>query len=189
MNVYDFDNTIYDGESTLHLFFFYLKKKPSLLKYMPKVLEAFSRYKKGLVTIDDMLNIYAPMIEKMALEVVDPENDPREFWDSHIKNIKPFYKEIQQDDDLIITASPDFTISEVCNRLGIKHFLSTTFNNETGKIERVCLKHNKVKAFFENYPDCEIENFYTDSPENDKPLMDIAKHAFVVNGDKITQVK
>ena len=53
----------------------------------------------------------------------------------------------------------------------------------------MCLKTNKVKAFFEEYPDCEIENFYTDSPENDKPLMDIAKHAFVVKGDKITQVK
>ena len=26
MNVYDFDNTIYDGESTLDLFFFYISR-------------------------------------------------------------------------------------------------------------------------------------------------------------------
>ena len=189
MNVYDFDDTIYDGESTLHLFFFYLKKRPALLRYMPKVIKAFVRYKKGLVSIDEMLNEYAPMIETMVHEVVDPINDPKEFWDKHMNNIKPFYKDIQQEDDLIITASPEFTIKEVCNRLGIKHFLCTTYNDETGKIDRICLKQNKVKAFFENYPDCEIEKFYTDSPENDKPLMDIATHAFVVKGNKITQVK
>lgn len=189
MNVYDFDNTIYDGESTLHLFFFYLKKKPTLIKFFPKVLNAFARYKKGLVSVDEMINTYAPMIEKIFVEVVDMENDPKEFWDKHMHNIKPFYKEIQKEDDLIITASPDYTISEVCKRLGIKHFLSTTYNKQTGKIERVCLKHNKVKAFSENYPNCEIENFYTDSPENDKALMDIAKHAFVVKGDKIIKVK
>ncbi len=189
MNVYDFDNTIYDGESTLHLFFFYLKKNSGLLKYMPKVLNAFARYKKGLVSVEDMLNIYAPLIESMVDDVVDFDRDPVEFWDKHIKNIKPFYKEIQEDDDLIITASPDFTISEICKRLGIRHFLSTTYNKETGKIDRICLKHNKVKAFFEAFPDCEIEKFYTDSPENDGPLIEISKHAFVVDKNKITQVK
>ena len=188
MNVYDFDDTIYDGESSLHLFFFYLKKKPTLLRYMPKVLKAFIRYKKGLVSIDEMLNEYAPMIESMIDEVVGP-NDAKEFWDKHMKNIKHFYKEIQQEDDLIITASPEFTIKEVCDRLGIKNFLCTTYNESTGKIDIICLKQNKVKAFFENYPDCEIENFYTDSPKNDKPLIDIAKHAFIVDGQKITQVK
>ena len=37
MNVYDFDNTIYRGESVLHFFFFYIKKTPYLIKYIPKV--------------------------------------------------------------------------------------------------------------------------------------------------------
>ena len=94
MNVYDFDDTIYDGESTLHLFFFYLKKKPSLLKYMPKVLKAFARYKKGLVSIDEMLSQYAPIVESIFNEVVDLENDPKEFWDKHYYHCFPgfFYQ-------------------------------------------------------------------------------------------------
>lgn len=189
MNVYDFDNTIYDGESFFHLFLFYLKKKPSLVKMFPQVVNVFRRYKKGEVTIDEMLNRYAPMIEKISAGLVDYEKDPVEFWDKHMKNIKPFYKEIQQEDDLIITASPDFSIAEICKRLGIRSFLASEVDTETGKVKSICLKTNKVKAFFENYPDCEIDNFYTDSPENDKPLMDISKHAFVVKGNKITQVK
>ncbi len=189
MNVYDFDNTIYDGESMFDLFLFYVKKKPSLIKMLPKVFGVLMRYKRGLVSIDDMINTYAPMISDMSKGLVDMDKDPVEFWDSHMHNIKAFYKEIQKEDDLIITASPDFMIEEVCKRLGIKDFLTTKVNRETGKIEMMCLKTNKVKAFFENYPDCEIDSFYTDSPENDKPLMDIAKHAFIVKGKKITQVK
>ena len=85
--------------------------------------------------------------------------------------------------------SADFTMEEICKRLGIKYLLSTTVNKETGKFERICLKDNKLKAFFEFYGDAEIENFYTDSPENDYPLIEKAQHAFIVKGDKITQVK
>ena len=39
MNVYDFDNTIYKGESMFHLFLFYIKKYPRLLKHFPEVVE------------------------------------------------------------------------------------------------------------------------------------------------------
>ena len=189
MNVYDFDNTIYDGESTFDLFLFYLKRNPWLIKLFPTVVIGFARYKKGKISINEMIERYVPLIEREAEKFVDRKNDPKDFWDSHMKNIKPFYKDIQKEDDLIITASPDFTMNEICKRLGIKHLLCTTVNSETGKFERICLKDNKLKAFFEFYGDAEIENFYTDSPENDYPLIDAAKHAFIVKGDKITQIK
>lgn len=189
MNVYDFDNTIYDGESTFDLFLFYLKRNPWLIKLLPKVIHGFAKYKKGKVSINDMIRDYVPLIEKESKKFVDKANDPKNFWDSHMNKIKPFYKDIQKEDDLIITASPDFTMNEICKRLGISHLLCTTINPETGKFERICLKDNKLKAFFEFYGDAEIENFYTDSPENDYPLIDAAKHAFIVKGDKITQIK
>ena len=36
MNVYDFDKTIYDGDSTLDFYVFSIKKDLSLLRYLPK---------------------------------------------------------------------------------------------------------------------------------------------------------
>lgn len=189
MNVYDFDNTIYDGESTFDVFLFYLKKNPSLIKLFPTVVAAFAKYKKGKISIDDMIEKYVPLVENAAKNIVNPEKDPQEFWDRHMTKIKPFYYDIQKEDDLIITASPDFTMNEICKRLGVKHLLSSTVNPETGKFERICLKTNKVKAFFENYGDAQIENFYTDSPENDAPLIEIAKHAYIVKKNKITKIK
>jgi len=35
MNVYDFDGTIYNGDSTVDFFLFALKRKPSLLLNVP----------------------------------------------------------------------------------------------------------------------------------------------------------
>ena len=35
MNVYDFDGTIYDGDSTLDFWYFCLKKHPQILLYLP----------------------------------------------------------------------------------------------------------------------------------------------------------
>lgn len=40
MNVYDFDNTIYRGESAVDLFWYYLKQDKSLLRYVPEVAAA-----------------------------------------------------------------------------------------------------------------------------------------------------
>ena len=119
MNVYDFDNTIYDGESCFDLFKFYIKKDPSLLKLFPKVAKGFARYKKGDISLNEMIAKYVPLAES-RLKHIDYENEPKQFWDAHMDKIKPFYKEIQKEDDLIITASPDFHIEEICKRLGIK---------------------------------------------------------------------
>ncbi|MBQ7596685.1 MAG: haloacid dehalogenase-like hydrolase [Clostridia bacterium] len=189
MNVYDFDNTLYKGESMIHLFLFYLKKYPRLLKYFPGVMKVLKRYKKGEVTINDMVERYAPAIADETASVLDVENDPKEFWDKYQKNIKPFYKDLQLPDDVIITASPDYTMKEICRRLGIKNLICSEFDVEKNVLTFMCLKENKVVGFRKKYPDTEIENFYTDSPENDQPLIDISKHAYLVKGNKISKIK
>ncbi len=189
MNVYDFDNTIYRGESVLHFFFFYIKKTPYLLKYIPKVFYALFKYKLGKVTVEQALTEYAPFVEDYFKNISDIRADSVEFWDKHMKNIKPFYKDIQKDDDVIVTASPESTMAEICKRLGIRHCVGSIINEETGKIERLCMRSRKVPAFLEAFPDAKIENFYTDSPKNDAPLIELAKNAYHVKGDKIIKIK
>ncbi len=60
---------------------------------------------------------------------------------------------------------------------------------ETGRITRLCMRSRKVPAFLEAFPDAHIDNFYTDSPKNDGPLIDLADRAFLVKGNKIKQIK
>lgn len=189
MNVYDFDNTIYRGESVLHFFFFYIKKTPYLLKYIPKVFYALFKYKLGKITVEQALRDYAPFVEDYFRNIKDIRADAVTFWDSHQKNIKPFYKDIQREDDVIVTASPECTMEEICRRLGIKHCVGSIIDERTGRIERLCMRSRKVPAFLEAFPDAHIENFYTDSPKNDAPLIAMAKNAYRVKGDKIIKIK
>lgn len=189
MNVYDFDNTIYDGESALDFFFYYIKKTPWLIRYIPKVFYALFRYKAGKITIEKALEDYAPFVEDYLSSIEDIRADSVEFWDSHMKNIKPFYKDIQRPDDVIVTASPEITMEEICRRLGIGNCIGTVIDEKTNRIKRLCMRSNKVRAFREVYPDAVIENFYTDSPENDKHLIDLSVNAYLVRKNKIIKIK
>lgn len=189
MNVYDFDNTIYDGESCFDLFLFYIRREPGLLRLLPEVLRAFAKYKRGKVSADAFLHEYAPMVEEKLRQIPDLDADMRVFWDAHIRKIKPFYAELRREDDWIITAAPDFSVREVCRRLGVRQYLATRVNPETCVIEHFNLRERKIEAFRAACPDGTIDKFYTDSPENDAPLIDMAREAYVVKGKKIRRIK
>lgn len=53
MNVYDFDNTIYRGDSTADFYLYCLKKHPKIISKFPKLFVAFTKFyilKKGSKT-------------------------------------------------------------------------------------------------------------------------------------------
>ncbi len=189
MNVYDFDNTIYRGESPFQFFFYYTKKTPYLIRYVPRVLRVLMKYKAGKVTVEQALSEYAPFVENYLRSIPDIKADAKIFWDKHEKNIKPFYKLQQKPDDVIVTASPEITMREICGRLGVKHCVGTVIDEESGKITRLCMRSRKVPAFLEAFPDAHIDEFYTDSPKNDAPLIELADKAYKVKGNKITRIK
>lgn len=192
MNVFDFDNTIYDGESAVDFFRFYLKKDKTLIKYIPSLLIAILKYKTGKIEIEEALNKYGTKVTDYYLKITSDgaviSKDAEEFWDSHSYKIKPFYEKIQKNDDVIISCSPEFSLKIICEKLGIKNYIGTDFDESTGEFTRLCFRENKVKAFLSEYPDCKIDNFYTDSM-NDKPLMDISKNVYIVKGSRIKKIK
>lgn len=47
MRVFDFDNTIYDGESVIDFYLFSLRRNPKVARYVPVVLYHLLRYKLG----------------------------------------------------------------------------------------------------------------------------------------------
>ena len=188
MNVYDFDNTLYDGESALHFFLFCMRKRPSLARFIPSALRGIVDYKRHGVTIDEVARRYSRIMKACMEGLGDYRETTRAFWDKYEHRICKFYKALQRPDDLIISAGPEQSLREICARLGIKHYIGTVVNEESGEIDFICFKENKVKAFRERWPGQEIDDFYTDSM-NDKPLIDIAKRAFLVKKEEITQIK
>lgn len=184
MNVYDFDNTIYRGDSTADFYLFCLRRHPKMLALAPSLLGGVTKFyllKKGTKT---------EMKQKMYrfLTKIDVKSEVELFWKSHEKNIKPFYLAQQKGDDLIISASSYFLLTPICAKLGIKNLIASDVDPKTGKYRgENCHGEEKVRLFREKYSG-EIDEFYSDS-HSDYPLAKISKKAFLVKGEKIEEWK
>ncbi len=182
MNVYDFDNTIYKGDSTADFYLFCLKKHPKIVCTFPKLIGGFIKYyilNQGTKT---------QFKEKMYtfLQYCDTEKDVEEFWSKKISNIKVWYKKQQRHDDLIISASPEFLLKTPCKILEIKHLMASMVDPHTGKYNgKNCHGKEKVRRLYEKYPETVIiHRFYSDS-YSDTPLAELAEKSFMVKGDTI----
>lgn len=181
MNVYDFDNTIYRGDSTADFYFFCLKRHPKILKHIPALAAAFVRFyvlKQGNKT---------QFKEKMFsfLPYTDAEKDVSAFWNTHFAKIKHWYRRQKQAEDVIISASPFFLLKPACDKLGIQCLIASDVDVQTGKYTgENCHGNEKVRRFSAFFPKGEIHRFYSDS-QSDAPLAKMANEAFLVRGDAI----
>lgn len=187
MNVYDFDNTIYNGESAFDFFKYCLKKKPVLLKVLFPIVWDLIKYKSCRMSTEEFYQRGAYYTETFFTLFDDIYAEIREFWDKNQHKIKPFYKEVQKEDDVIVTANVNILVEEIFKRLGIKHYIATTFDMEKGKLVEICFSDVKVKRFKEQFGD-KIDDFYTDSM-NDAPLMAMADRVYMVRKNRISIYK
>ena len=181
MNVYDFDKTIYHGDSTAHFFIYCLKTQPSIWKWLPY---------QALCTIPFALKITEKTVFKQRFyrfltSVKDIDKTVEEFWAIHKKNIKPFYYKTQKPDDVIISASPYFLLEPIIKQLNISCLMASNVDKFTGKYDGVnCHGKEKVRRFYEVFPDGVIDCFYSDSL-SDSPLAEISKQAVMVKNHEL----
>lgn len=181
MNVYDFDKTIYDGDSTADFYLYSLKKHPKILLLVPSVIFAVIKYyvfKKGNKT--QMKEIIYKFLKHCNIP-----KDTDDFWSKHIHKIKGWYIAQQKDDDVIISASPEFLLKPICKKMNINFLIASNVNPITGKYSGInCHGKEKVKRFYHIFPNGKIEKFYSDS-YSDSPLADISQKSFLVKENKI----
>lgn len=180
MNIYDFDGTIYSGDSTMDFLKYSLKKHPALVRFLPGIgWAAVQHY--GFKRIDKTAmkeRFYRIFTGYDALALLE------EFWDIHEKNIFPWYPGGQQrEDDILISASPEFLLTPICRRLGIRHMMASRVDSKTGRYTgKNCHGPEKVVRLKEEMGITHCENFYSDA-YSDQPLAEIADKAFIVQKD------
>ncbi len=180
MNVYDFDKTIYDGDSSIHFFVYNLKRQPSLVKYFPRQFAAMIKYKAKKISKTEMKTIiytYFQSIEDMDKRVGD-------FWKKHKKNLKLWYLSQRNHDDVIISASPTFLLQPICDELQV-HLIASNVDKKTGEnLTENCYGEEKPIRFKEQFDVNQIDTFYSDSYSDD-PMAKLAKKAILVKRDKL----
>lgn len=180
-NVYDFDGTIYDGDSSIDFFIFCFKKKKSICKYFPIMFWYFILYILNIKTKTEIKEVFFSFLKcfNNTKELVE------EFWDKHYYKIKEWYLTKNTNNDIIISASPEFLLNGVCKRLKIKELIASDVDIKTGKFNtQNCYAEEKVNRLLSKYPNIEIEEMYTDS-SSDLPLINLAKTGYMVRKDKI----
>lgn len=180
MNVYDFDGTIYDGDSTIDFYIYSLKKKPRILCYIPKQITGFVLYlikKIGKTQLKEYFFSF--------LKGIEAEKIVEEFWDENEHKIYDWYRKLHKADDIIISASPEFILNPICKRIGIKHLLATKVDVGLCRIDgENCYGEEKVRRLELEFNVKQIDEFYSDS-NSDLPLANIADEAFYVSKGKV----
>lgn len=181
MNVYDFDNTIYDGDSSIDFLKFISFKNPLALKgNIGNIILSFLKYK----ILNKEIEIFKERSFSLIKYLPNIDEYLDEFWEINSNKIKQWYLTIRKNDDVIISASPEFLLKPIISKLNVN--LIATIMNDNGTINGVNNKgKEKVIRFNNEYPDGVIDNFYSDSFSDD-PLAAIAQKAYLVKGNSIT---
>lgn len=179
MNVYDFDKTIYDGDSSMHFYKYCLMHYPKIIKYWPSQVKAASQYKLGKISKTEMKTIFYRYFQAIP----DIYQTVETFWEAHEKNIKDWYLEQKRDDDLIISASPEFLLRPICEKLGVE-IIASVVDPFTGEnLKENCYGPEKVIRMRAHYDMNDMEEFYSDSYSDD-PLAQYAKKSYYVKGNE-----
>jgi putative flippase GtrA len=180
MNVYDFDKTIYDGDSSVDFYLFVLCRRPYLIILMPFQVLAMMLLLFGIYSKERMKEAFFVFTKYIPLQ-----DTVCRFWDHNRKKIKSWYLSQKRDSDVIVSASPEFLLEPiVCGVLSIALIASRIDTNTVKYIGKNCFGEEKVSRFYAAYPSGIIENFYSDSL-SDIQLAEKAQRSFIIKGHNI----
>lgn len=182
MNCYDFDKTILRGNTVQRFWWYCVLRFPYLWLLLPEVFFACLLFGLRIITRDFFLR----MMEVFEIFVPNKLKQAQKFWDKNQKYVKQWYLEAKRDDDIVVSASPDYLIEEICTRLGVRCIATKTKKNGMA-LGKHCYGAQKVVRFQESFPSVVPESYYSDSM-SDVPMFEFAQSGFWVRGETATLV-
>ena len=196
--VYDFDKTIYSGESGTNFFTYYLKKYP--LKAILFGLTYLKEVLLYLVKITDLKRLkerFFIFLESHSNEEIEKIVDG--FWKEYGKKMYSWtqeeLRENKKEADMVIvtSATPLFLLERLIPEMGYDMVFGTEFKGDgkekfaaeiKGENNKGMEKVRKLDKWAkENNIEYEIIKFYSDSLA-DKPLYDIAEKKYWIKKGK-----
>lgn len=178
---YDFDKTVYNGDSSTHFTLWCLTHYPRTWLRLPEM---------GWYSLLFGLKICPKTRFKSHLfsylrHMPDIDRAVETFWNRKSRNLKGWYLAKDHSRDVIVSASPEFLLEPICSRLRVCRLLGTRMDKKTGKITgENCWGPEKVDRLRAWQPEAHLLEFYSDS-RSDDPLARLADRAFLVAGDQI----
>ncbi len=180
--VYDFDGTIYDGDSSVDFFLFTLKRYPfSILKIGPRLTIAFLCYFLKKIKKEKLKESFFSFLKY----VPNVEEHLEQFWVKNYKKMKDWYlKKEDHSRDVIISASPEFLLDFPSQKLKIYKLIASEVDKRNGCfLSANCYGEEKVRRLEKECPQSVIEEFYSDT-FSDRYLVEKAEKAYLVKGNQ-----
>ena len=173
MNVYDFDKTIYPVDSTAQFYRWCLGRYPACLRTLGWTAWAFLCMGTRLKTKTASKEIFYRFLRYVPAEA------PELFWEEHLRCIQPWYLAQRREDDLIISASPEFLLRPAAEALGFA-LIASRVDPATGRYTgENCHGPEKPRRYREIWGDAPVDGFWSDS-RSDAPMAALAHRAYLV---------
>lgn len=175
MDVYDFDGTIYRGDSTADFLRWCVRRHPRAGLALPRAGVAAGAC-FGLHAIDKTQ--FKRALYRCLRNVPDIEREVNRFWATHEERIGgPCAPSAG---DLVISASPEFLLRGPCERRGLQ-LIASQVDPFTGRVLGPnCSGAEKVLRYRARFGDEPIERFFSDSL-GDAPMAALAREAWLVD--------
>lgn len=180
MRVFDFDGTLYRGDSTLDFYLFCLRRQPHLIAWIPfqgcQMLRAlFGR--RGRTAVKEGFYSFLRHIRST-------EEFVESFWRLQEGKLNCCLVERIEGGDVVVSASPGFLLRPLCDARGWE-LIASEVDPQTGAcLSPNCRGEEKVRRFREKFPWQEVSEFYSDS-RSDAALASLSDRSFLVRGSKL----
>ena len=187
IDVYDFDGTLYDGDSTVDFWLYCLRRKPSLLRFLPA--QAFS----GLMMASKAWSFTRGKgVFLRFVTAIDAKAFARDFWSDKkaLQKLGDWFDQRPRDLPIVIaSASPQFMLEPIAQRLGALHLVATRVDLDTGRLEgENCRAAEKIGRLHSLLGDFSVRAMYTDNPKADGPLLALADERYLVTHGRLERM-
>ena len=187
IDVYDFDGTIYDGDSTVDFTRWCLRRHPSLLLALPRFAWTALKLAAGRVGLRELKSVlFSEMARRFSLE-----EEAKRFWDSPgtRQKLGAWFQTTPRDVPIVIaSASPEFELRHAAALLGVKTLIGTRCDTATGQLTGPnCKGEEKLRRIGEAVGPYTIRAMYTDSVKSDGPLLRAAQEGYILRHGSVSR--
>ncbi len=188
IDVYDFDGTIYEGDSTVDLVRFCLQRHPSLLCGLPAVGAAALSMAVGKSGLTQMKST---LFGEMARRI-DLAREAELFWqgDRPRQKLGAWFWSTPRDLPIVIaSASPEFELCYAAKLLGHVDVIGTRCDARTGRLlSPNCKGEEKVRRLKERLGEFTVRAMYTDNEKADAPLLAMANERYLLRHGQVSRL-
>ena len=184
IDIFDFDKTIVPFDSGSVFWIYCLIRNPWIVICVPYLLIMMIPFFLGikdLTYVKKHVYCYVPMINL--------EKNVKKFWDKHEKDVfEWFRKENRERPAVVISASADFLLEDICKRLEVEKLICSRHDSKTGAIISLnCKNEEKVRRYNEEVSDCKVINVSSDSIKSDRAIFSLGENCFHIqkNGERV----